>query len=625
MKRILNIGMTFLLLLVLTFTSAAAQEAKSIPTRDQIEEQYRWNLADIYVDNEAWEQDFSYVEENLDILQKYKGKLGRSASNLENCLRDSEMIERKLDKMYIYAHLMKDQDTRNEISQSMSTRIAMLAQRYYQERAFLWPEIQEIPERKLNRFVNASEFLQQYRHPFNDMLRQKKHILSEREEELLAMSGNMGSEFSKIREALTQADIEFPMVRDEDGNEIELSYGRYSLLLQSRDPEVRRGAFEAMYGTFDKFKNTSAATYRGSVQKDIFYARARNYDSCIEMALDGDNVPVEVYDNLISTVHDHLDPLHRYMNLRKKIMGVDKLHLYDTSVPIVAESEVKYTYEEAKELIINALEVMGPQFQADAKKALNSRWVDVFETRNKRSGAYSWGAYDTHPYILMNFNGTRDHVFTLMHELGHALHSYYSNQGQPYTTAGYTIFVAEVASTFLENILMDYMLKTIEDKNEKLSLLDQWAGNIQGTLYTQVLFAEFEREAHRLAEEGVPLTVATLNKTYFDILSSYYEGVLELDEAYGLTWSRIPHFFRQFYVYKYATSLSASTALSKKVLEGEEGAMEDYMAFLHSGASDYPIELLKKAGVDMSTPDPIAKTLELFNDIVTQMEALISE
>jgi oligoendopeptidase F len=435
----------------------------------------------------------------------------------------------------------------------------------------------------------------------------------------------MGREFSNIREALTQADIIFPQIKDEDGELIELSYARYSLLLRSRDPEVRRAAFEGMYGTFDQFKNTSAATYRGSVKKDIFFATARNYDSCIEMSLDADNIPVEVYDNLIATTHEYLEPLHRLLNLRKKIMGVDELHLYDTSVPLVDASDKRYTYEEAKELIVNALEVMGPQFQADAEKALNSRWVDVYETRNKRSGAYSWGTYDTHPYMLMNFNGTLDNVFTLIHELGHSLHSYYTNQKQPYATANYTLFVAEVASTFLENILMDYMLKTVEDKDLKLALLSQWAENIQGTLYTQVLFAEFEREAHSLAEQGVPLTVETLNNTYLNILKSYYDGVLVLDPEYALTWSRIPHFFRQFYVYKYATSISASTALSRMVLDGEPGAMERYMDFLHSGSSDYSINLLKKAGVDMSSPEPVAKTLELFDRIVTQMEELIND
>ncbi|MBN2780868.1 MAG: oligoendopeptidase F [Candidatus Marinimicrobia bacterium] len=624
MKR--PIVLIIMVSMILPFAFAGEMDqSKQIPTRDEIQEQYRWNLADIYPTPEDWEKDFAHVEKNIDVLKRYKGKLGKSASNLEKCLRESEELERMLDKMYVAAHLLKDQDTKNSASQAMASRIASLNQRFYQERAFLWPELQTIPEKKLNQFVQSSDYLQQYRHAFDDMVRQKEHILSEREEELLAMAGDMAAEFSGVREALTQADIVFPQVKDDEGDLIELSYGRYAALLESKDPEVRRNAFKGMYGTFDKFKNTSAAAYRGSVKKDIFYAQARGYDSCIEMALDGDNVPVEVYDNLIATVHEYMEPLHRYMNLRKKIMGVDELHLYDTSVPIVAESEVKYSYEEAKNMIIDALAVMGPQFQEDAKNALNSRWVDVFETRNKRSGAYSWGTYDTHPYMLMNYNGTRNDMFTLIHELGHSLHSYYTNQRQPYATANYSLFVAEVASTFLENILMNYMLQTIEDKNEKLSLLDQWADNIQGTLYTQVLFAEFEREAHSLAEQGIPLTVESLSKTYFDILSSYYEGVLVLDEEYALTWSRIPHFFRQFYVYKYATSICASTALSKKVLDKEPGAMENYMDFLHSGSSDYPIELLKKAGVDMSTPEPIANTLELYNDIVTQMEALLAK
>jgi oligoendopeptidase F len=623
MKRLMS-----LILIVALMTSVAfageMDKSKQIPTRDEIEEQYRWNLADIYPTTDAWEKDYSYVEGNLTKLKDYKGKLAKG-KNLEKCLKESEELERKLDMLYVSAHLLKDQDTKNTTSQAMANRIAGLNQQFYQERAFLWPEIQEIPTNKLNQLVAKSDYLKEYEHAFDDMVRQKEHILSEREEELLSMAGNMGREFGNIREALTQADIVFPEIKDEDGDMVELSYSRYYGFLLSKDPDVRRNAFKGMYGTFDKFKNTSAATYRGSVQKDIFYSRARGYDSCIEMALDGDNVPVEVYDNLIATVHEYMEPLHRYMNLRKKIMGVDELHLYDTSVPITAESEVKYTYEEAVDIIVKALEVMGPQYQADARKALTSRWVDVYETRNKRSGAYSWGAYDTHPYMLMNFNGTRNDVFTLAHELGHSLHSYYTKQNQPYATANYSLFVAEVASTFNEAILMNYMLKTMEDKDEKLSLLDQWADNIQGTLYTQVLFAEFEREAHSLAEQGIPLTVETLNETYMNILKSYYEGVLTIDDEYKLTWSRIPHFFRQFYVYKYATSICASSALSKMVIDGEEGAYDKYMAFLGSGSSDYPIELLKKAGVDMSTPEPIANTLDLFGEIVSQMEELVEE
>ncbi len=624
MKRLMSIIM--MLCLVFSFTFAGEMDnSKRIPTRDEIAEQYRWNLSDIYPTTDAWEKDFSLIEENLETLQKYRGKLGKSAKNLEACLKESEKLERVIDQLYVASHLLKDQDTGNSTSQALANRIASLSQKFYQGRAFLWPEIQEIPAKRLKKFVNSSDYLKQYEHSFEDMVRTQEHILSEREEELLSMAGNMSREFSSIREALTTADIQFPMVEDEEGDMIELSYGRYRALLMSHDPQVRRNGFEGMYGTYDKIKNTSAAVYRGSVKQDMFYAQARGYDSCIEMALDGDNVPVEVYDNLIATVHEYIDPLQRYMNIRKKILGVDELHLYDTSVPIIKGSDKRYTYEEAVDVILKALEVMGPQFQADAKMALSSRWVDVYETKGKRSGAYSWGTYDSHPYMLLNYNGTQNDVFTLIHELGHSLHSYYTNSAQPYATANYSLFVAEVASTFLENILMDYLLNTIESKDEKLALLDQWADNITGTLYTQTLFAEFEREAHSKAEQGIPLTVDVLNETYMDILKTYYEGCLTLDEEYALTWSRIPHFFRQFYVYKYATSISASTALSQKVIAQEENAMENYMNFLHSGSSDYPIELLKGAGVDMSTPEPVANTLKLFDKIVTQMEELINE
>lgn len=628
MKKVWMLGLIMILGLSMTSCDSKAEDKNadsgSLPTRDKIEEKYQWNLQDIYATDAAWENDFNYVEEHINDLKSYRGKLGESGKTLLACLQESELLERKMDNMYVYAYLTKDQDTKNSDSQARADRIAQLSSRFHQGRAFLWPEIQTIPEKTLMNWVEKVAGLDVYRHPFEDMIRTQKHILSEREEELLAMSGSVSREFGTAREALTMADIKFPKVKDGNGKMIELSPGRYYSLLLSQDADVRRGAFEGMYTTFDKFKNTSAALYRGSIKNDIFYAQARGYNSCLEMALSGDNIPVEVYDNLVATTHEYTEPLQRYMTLRKNILGLDELHLYDTSVPIVKKSDKKYTYEEAEEIIINALAVMGPQFQADAKTALNSRWIDVYETSGKRSGAYSWGSYESHPYMLLNFNGTLNSIFTMIHELGHSLHTYYTNSTQPYATSNYSLFVAEVASTFLENILMNYLLENSEDDTEKLALLDQWADNITGTLYTQVLFAEFERKAHEMAEEGVSLTEETLSKTYLELLKTFYGDALVVDDLYGVTWSRIGHFYRQFYVYKYATSISASTALSRKVINGEEGALENYMHFLHSGSSDYPINLLKGAGVDMSTPEPIAYTLDLFSDIVSQMEELLA-
>ena len=507
----------------------------------------------------------------------------------------------------------------------MTDRISSLYSQYAQKTSFVAPELRNIPETKLSRFINSTKGLEVYKHYFDNFLRQKKYILSTREEELLAMSGNVFRNFSRIREALTTADIQFPKVKDDEGNEIELSYSRYRKLLLSKDPEVRKGAFEGMYSTYEKFNNTSAATYDGSVKKDVFYSKARGYNSSLGMALSNDNIPIEVYDNLIETTHKYLKPLQHYMELRKEVLGIDSLHLYDTSVPIVKDSDKKYSFDEARKIVLNALKPLGDEYVKDATEALNYRWIDVYETKGRRTGAYSWSAYDTHPYMLLNYNDTRDNIFTLAHELGHSMHSFYTNKTQPYIYSNYSLFVAEVASTFNENLLMHYLLDNTKDDQERLVLLDKWADNITGTLYTQVLFAEFEKKSHEMAEQGIPLTAKSLNKAYMDILDEFYGNVLTIDEKYKLTWSRIPHFYRAFYVYVYATSISASTDLSQKVLAGEPNVLKNYLNMLHSGSSDYPIALLKGAGVDMSKPDAIEHTLKLFDKIVTEMDEIISK
>ncbi len=582
-------------------------------------------MQDIYDSADAWEADFEYVKSHIADLKKFKGTLEKSGKNILTCFKEQEKLERKLDKLQIYAYLQKDEDTRISENLALTDKISSLYSQYAQITSFVAPELRNIPEEKLSKYINSTDGLKIYKQYFDDFLRQKKHILSTREEELLAMSGNVFRNFSKIREALTTADIQFPTVKDEDGNEMELSYSRYRKLLLSKDEKVRRGAFEGMYSTYEKFKNTSAATYDGSVKKDIFFARARGYNSAIEMSLSNDNIPIEVYDNLIETTHRYLKPLQKYLELRKKVLGIDSLHLYDTSIPIVEESDAKFPIDKATDLIIQSLEPLGKEYVEDAKKALNSRWIDVYETKGKRSGAYSWGTYDTHPYMLLNYNDTRDNMFTLTHELGHSMHSFYTNKTQPYHYANYSLFVAEVASTFNENLLMQYLLKNTKDKQERLVLLDKWADNITGTLYTQVLFAEFEKKSHEMAEQGIPLTAKSLGKAYMDILDTFYGDVLTLDEKYELTWSRIPHFYRAFYVYVYATSISASTYLSQQVLDGEPNVLENYLDMLHNGSSDYPIELLKGAGVDMSKPDAIEHTLKLFDKIVTEMDEIISE
>ncbi len=594
-----------------------------IPQRSDIDDEYKWNIDDIYASIDDWEKDYQFVVSNLDKFNKYRGQLGKSGKTILECFRLNEEVSKATDNLYVYTSLKKDSDTRVSESQGLADRAGALYTKYGEAVAFIEPELQKISEEKIKKYISKTHGLEEYQHYFNDLLRQKKHTLSEKEEELLAMAGELYRSPYKIYEALTTTDLVFPMVETEEGDTVRLTRGRYSLMLLSTDPEVRKRAFIARTEAFDKIKNTNAAILRSSLKKDLFLARARNYNSTIERALGADNVPIEVYDNLLNTVYNHVGSLNKYMELRKKVLGLEEIHLYDTAVPIVEDVDVKVTYEEAKSTLAEAFKPLGEEYINMTKKALNSRWVDVFETEGKQSGAYSTGTYTSHPYMLMNYNGTMDHMFTLAHELGHSLHTYYTNKTQPYATADYATFVAEVASTFNENLLLDYLMKNTDDKKQKLVLLDQWINNFLGTVFGQVIFGEFERKAHQMVQDGVPVTVESLNKVVHDIDKKWYGEVAVIDDGYALNWGRIPHYYWNFYVYKYATSFCASTALAKSVLSGEEGAIEKYMNFLQSGGSDYPIEILKKAGVDMSSPEPVEQAMQLFDSLVAQMEDLL--
>ncbi|MFC1527641.1 oligoendopeptidase F [Candidatus Neomarinimicrobiota bacterium] len=594
-----------------------------IPQRSDIEDKYKWNLEDIYSSIEQWEKDYTFVESNLDKFDAFRGKLGKSGKSVLECFRLDEEILKKLENLYVYANLNKDSDTRISQAQGLSDRAGALYTKYGEAVAFIEPELQNVSEKKLKSFISKTKGLEEYNHYFDNLIRQRAHTLSEKEEELLAMAGDLYRSPYKIYEALTTADLVFPMVVNEDGDSIRLTRGRYRLMLMSENSDVRRRAFLARTEAFDKIKNTNAAVMNSSLKKDLFLARAKKYNSSIESALGSDNVPVEVYDNLISTVYNHVGSLNRYMELRKKVLGLDEIHLYDTSVPLVEDIDINIPYEEAIATIVNALEPLGEDYVEMSKKALNSRWVDVYETEGKQSGAYSTGTYTSHPYMLMNYNGTMDHMFTLAHELGHSLHTYYANISQPYATADYPIFVAEVASTFNESLLLDYLMKNTDDKKEKLVLLDQWINNYLGTVFGQVQFAEFERTAHQMVQDGIPITVESLNEVVHNLDTKWSGDVAVIDEGYSLNWGRIPHYYWNFYVYKYATSYCASAAIAKSVIDGQEGAVDRFMTFLKSGGNDYPIEILKKAGVDMSSPEPIEQAMQIFDGLVIQMEELL--
>jgi len=620
MKSRITITLVVFLLLIISVPLFAQSD---IPQRSDIEDEYKWNLTDIYPTIENWEKDFQFVEENLGKFNVFRGKLGKSGKEILKCFKLDEKVSKSIENLYVYAYLNKDSDTRVSEFQGLADRAASLYTKYGEAVAFIEPELQKVSENKLKKFVSKTKGLEVYSHYFDDLIRQREHTLSEKEEELLAMAGELYRAPSKIHEALTEADLVFPMVVNEEGDSVRLTRGRYYLMLLSEDPEVRRRAFLARTEAFDKIKNTNAATLASSLKKDHFLSRARKYNSTLEMSLSYDNVPIEVYDNLLETVYNHAGSLNRYMELRKKVMGLDEIHLYDTAVPIVEDVDVKVSYKEAKNILEKAFQPLGEEYVNKIKEALSSRWIDVYETEGKATGAYSWGTYTSHPYMLMNYNGTMNHMFTLAHELGHSMHSFYSNTNQPYATADYKLFVAEVASTFNENLLLDYLMKNTDDEKEKLVLLDQWINNFLGTVFTQVIFGEFERTAHQMVQDGEPITVESLNKIVHDIDTKWYGASTIIDEGYALNWGRISHYYRTFYVYKYATSLCASTALAKSVLDGEEGAIDKYMNFLKSGGSDYPIELLKKAGVDMSSPEPIEQAMQLFDSLVIQMEELL--
>jgi oligoendopeptidase F len=520
--------------------------------------------------------------------------------------------------------MRRDEDNTNATYQAMTDKAMALWVKVDSAKAFVVPEILSIPDETIHRFLSEHEQLKVYQFAIQELLRQKRHVLSAEQEMLLAMAGEIAHAPQQIFTMFNNADMKFPTIKDEDGNDVELTHGRYIQLLESRNRDVRKSAFQAMYDTYGKHKNTLAAMYGASVKKDLFYAQARRYNSALEAALDEDNVPVAVYDNLIAAVHESLPALHKYLELRKRVLNLDELHMYDLYTPIVSEVNVRMDYDQAVETVQDAIAPLGEEYQRIANDGMKSGWVDVFETRGKTSGAYSWGAYGVHPYILLNYQGRLDDVFTLAHELGHAMHTYYSNQTQPHVYAGYSIFVAEVASTCNEALLTHHLLKTTEDPKMRAYLLNHHLETIRGTLFRQTMFAEFEKLAHAHAEQGESLTPDWLCETYYELNQKFFGAVCTVDRDIAMEWSRIPHFYTPFYVYKYATGISAATALAQKILQEGESAVQKYIDFLKSGSSDYPINLLRKAGVDMESPEPVRATLALFSNMVDELADLLA-
>ena len=600
-----------------------ATDVNQLPERKDIAVEDTWRLEDIFATDQAWEDEFKDIQDSLPKGEQYKGKLGESADVLWNALQFQDGITERLGRLYTYSHMRYDQDTGNTFYQGMDDRAKNLYSQASSVFSYIVPEILSIDEETINRFMEEKEELKLYEHVLKEINLQRPHVLSAEQEALLAQASEVLSASSNTFGMLNNADLRFPSIKDENGKEVELTHGRYTRFLESADRRVRKEAFEAMYKTYGQYKNTFASTLAGTVKKDNFYAKVRNYSSAREAALSANNIPESVYENLVGAIHDNLDLLHRYVRLRKKILGVEELHMYDLYTPLVQDVKMEIPYEDAKNYVLNGLAPLGEDYVSVLKEGFDNRWVDVHENRGKRSGAYSSGAYGTNPYILMNWQDNVNNLFTLAHEFGHSVHSYYTRKNQPYQYGDYSIFVAEVASTTNEALLNDYLLKEIDDEQKRIYLLNHYLEGFRGTVFRQTMFAEFEHLIHKMAQDGVALTAESLTQTYYDLNKKYFGEDIVIDEEIGLEWSRIPHFYYNYYVYQYATGFSAAAALSSQILEEGQPAVERYLGFLEAGSSDFPIEVLKKAGVDMTSPEPIKAACKVFEEKLTELEQLL--
>ncbi|MDP1511190.1 oligoendopeptidase F [Paenibacillus sp. CMAA1739] len=579
-----------------------------------------WKLEDLFPSRKAWDQEYEEVKQLAKKAAQFQGKLN-SAEAIGDCFKLEDELSLKTERVYVYAHLHHDEDTAEPTYQGLSQKAKKLGVEVSESLSFVTPEILALPDDQLDAFI-ADPKLSDYKFTLQEMKREKAHVLGKAEEALLAQVGNLAQAPQTIFGMLNNADLKFPKIKDEHGKEVELTHGSYIQFLESPHREVRERAFKAVYDTYAKNKNTIASTLSANVNKNIFYSRVRKYPSVLEMSLYGDNIPKEVYTNLIDTIHESLPLLHRYIKLRKKLLGVDELHMYDLFAPLVDEYKMDITYEDAKKQTKEGLKPLGADYLASLQKGYDERWIDVYENENKRTGAYSWGAYGTHPYVLLNHKNNLNSMFTLAHEMGHALHSYYSDNALKYRDAQYTIFLAEVASTTNEALLMDYLLNKSTDPKEKMYLLTYYADQFRTTVFRQTMFAEFEKIVHERAEQGESLTPQLLSEIYYDLNVKYHGSGMKVDKDIEMEWARIPHFYNSFYVYKYATGFSAATSFSKQILEEGQPAVDRYLGFLKSGGSDYSINILKKAGVDMSSPQPIREAMSVFEEVITEMEKL---
>ena len=586
--------------------------------RWEIEEKDTWRLEDMVESDARWEELFAQAKEEIGGYERFQGRLGESADTLYECLAFDDALSQKLELLYVYARMRSDQDTAQETYQDMFSRAQTLSFKAGEASAFVVPEILAIPEDTLAGYRQSDNGIRHFDRVFEQILAKKAHTLPKEQELLLAQSQDATQGYSQIFTMFNNADVKFPAITGENGEELAVTHGNYISLMENQDRRIRRDAFLSLYSAYAQFSNTLAASFASNAKQAVFYARARGYASSRQYYLGENEVPEAVYDNLLEAVHRHLGGMHRYAALRKKALGLDELHMYDLYVPLVKEADRKYSFEEAKAMVREGLKPLGEEYGAILEEGFNRRWSDVYENGGKRSGAYSWGTYGSHPYVLMNFHGTLNDVFTLAHEMGHSIHTWYSDHNQPYTYAGYKIFVAEVASTCNEALLIRHLLERSADKRERAYLLNHFLESFRGTLFRQTMFAEFEKIVHERAASGGSLTAGALCQIYHGLNEAYFGPDTVVDPQIDYEWERIPHFYTPFYVYQYATGFSAAVAISSRILKGEPGALEGYKEFLKGGCAKKPVELLKLAGVDMGSPAPVEEALKLFEELLEE-------
>jgi len=597
---------------------------KTLPARADIDTKYKWNLEGAYPEDALWQSEHDELAPMLEHAASLQGKLGESAQALLEALELRDEISKRVGRLFSYARMRRDEDNTVPHYQALDDKARSLWSKAQEATSYYNPELLSIGSERIDEFCREEERLALYKHMFDDLFREQEHMLSEREEALLASASEMAAGPNLIFDMLTEADMKFGTVTDEDGEEVELSHGRYYRFIQSPDRRLREESFHKYLGAYHNFRNTIATCYSTEVKKSIFYAKARKYGSVLEASLSPDNIPVSVYDGLVNTVGGNLHLLHRYMRLRKRVLGLDELHMYDLHVRLVPEADNTIPYDRATELVAEALAPMGSEYLAAVREGFESRWTDVYETPNKSSGAYSWSVYGVHPFMLLNYQETLNDVFTLAHEMGHSIHTYFAHRTQPYVYSDYTLFVAEVASTLNEELLRHHLLTSTDDRTMRIAVVNHSLEQFRTTLFRQTMFAEFEKLAHERAERGDALTAEALSEIHYGLNTKYHGPDVVVDEDIAIEWARIPHFYRNFYVYKYSTGMAAAIALSQQILSEGEKAVKRYIGFLSGGSSKYSVDLLKDAGVDITSPSVVESALRVFEERIEEMEGLLA-